>query len=302
MSQTTAHVLTSGCKVNLYLHVGDKLANGYHELETLFLPLATPHDTLTVQVGSSGNANSNSAQPMCTVACEQYGIDEQNNTLTKAYAAYAKATGFCVPLHITLTKGVPHGAGLGGGSANAAKLLLFLQEEAQKHGYTPLDNAALNALSAGIGADVPFFLENVPAVATGIGEKLTRVKNPYEGYTILVICAPIHISTGWAFNQLDNLKRKNTFFKKNCLTYFADPYIYTFVHAVQHVNDFEEVVYPQYPELLAIRNALLESGAEVALLSGTGSSIFGLFAQKTQAEKATQVADIVKYTTYLTSV
>jgi len=132
---TTASVsLRAGCKINLYLHVGDRLPNGYHTLESLFLPLAEPHDILDIRL-SPGTAQGLVRTSFVT-ACEREkpisGIDPRHNTLTRAAVWHAEQTGFRPALDILVRKGIPHGAGLGGGSADAAALLLHLQNLAGK--------------------------------------------------------------------------------------------------------------------------------------------------------------------------
>ena len=310
----TATRIVTGCKINLFLHVLDKLENGYHTLESLFLPLHTPNDVLTVLPLSaqSGEAFEAGQEQRATGAagtgtppvltCTAPGIDQHNNTLTKAWHVYAQATGFAPALALHLEKRVPMGAGLGGGSANAAGLLLHLQHLAQKAGVPPLPHAKLNALAAKVGADVPFFLHNVPALATGIGEQLTQVANPVAGLWLLLVCPAVAVNTAWAYNALDTFQKKISEKKRKCLTYSEVLDISSFADGVKPQNDFEQVVFQEFPKLYSIKQELEAAGAIYALMSGSGSSLFGLFHTEEQARKASQSATMSEHITYVLAV
>lgn len=276
--------ITTGCKVNLYLKVGPRLPDGYHALDTFFLPLAEPHDTLRISP-----APPDATETGIAVTCDTPGIPLRNNTLTRAYEAFAKATGYAPALALHLQKGVPHGAGLGGGSANAAGLLAYLRDSRERTGAPPLSPERLNGLAATVGADVPFFLLNAPARARGIGERLTPTPNPVAGQSLVLVCPAIHISTAWAFEALDVLRQgRGTLppgIENNDLTRDASQATTCISHEVRAGNDFEEVVFPAFPALLHLCDALREGGASLAQVSGTGSSVFGLFAQAEDAQR-----------------
>lgn len=293
------HTLCNGCKINLYLKVGGRRPDGYHELESIFLPLHGPSDTLEITVLPPYTSPEG-----LHVSCDTPGIDPDNNTLTKTYAAHAAATGFRPPLRVFLHKGVPHGAGLGGGSANSAVLLQFLQRLACEEGISPLAPSALNRLAANIGADVPFFLLNRPAYVSGIGEKLQEMENPCQGLHLVLVCPDVRISTAWAFNQLDILKKETREGQKHSTVAVPDKKnqksaadgltaahlkdTTPISHGLYLENDFEEVVFSAFPPLFQIWETLQEAGALSARLSGTGSSLFGLFQSGTSA---TQTAE-----------
>ena len=310
----TATRIVTGCKVNLYLHVLERLENGYHTLESVFLPLHTPHDVLTVQQlpqqaegspfaphGVQKVAATGAATPP-VLTCTAPGIDPHNNTLTKAWHLYAQATGFAPALSLHLEKKVPMGAGLGGGSANAAGLLLHLQHLAKAAGVHPLPHSELNILAAKVGADVPFFLHNVPALATGIGERLSPVVNPVAGLWLLLVCPAVAVNTAWAYNALDTLGKKFYEKKRKCLTYSEVLDISSFADGVKPQNDFEQVVFQEFPELYTIKQELEAAGAIYALMSGSGSSLFGLFHTEEQARKASQSATMSEHITYVQAV
>lgn len=151
--------LRIGCKVNLTLRITGVRPNGWHELDTVFLPLDEPSDTLRLALRPGGGLALHCAEP---------GIDPENNTLTKAYRLFAEASGFRPGVEAVLEKGIPHGAGLGGGARTRRRCLDGLNARAPE----PLSLPGARRLAARIGADVPFFLYNVPCRASGIGERL----------------------------------------------------------------------------------------------------------------------------------
>ena len=274
---TAPTVIRTGCKINWFLRIGPKRPDGYHDLETLFIPLNKPHDELHLRPGTT---------PGLRVLCAEPGIDPERNTLTTAYRLWREAVGTAPDLELTLLKGVPHGAGLGGGSADAAGLLRHLQEWAGRNGRAPLASEALNALAAKVGADVPFFLLNKPALAEGIGERLREVPNPAADRVVVTVCPPIPVSTAWAFATLDAERGKKENFAPNSLTRSGPRSTTSFSCGANQENDFQEVVFRAFPELVRIRDGLLEHGAIAARMSGSGSTIFGVFAEIGQAERA----------------
>ena len=286
MNRGEVEIINTGCKINLFLRILDKMPNGYHQLETFFLPLAEPHDVLNLRHLPLGSGRG------LEFSCSDKYIPTKNNTLTKAYGLYAEATGFAPKLALHLQKNVPHGAGLGGGSANAAGFLLYLQKLAEQTGQAAqaraniLSPSELIELAAKVGADVPFFLYARPALATGIGERLEFCDNPFAGWSVLLLCPDIKVSTAFAFKILDAEREEKKLFSENLLTSGAHQANSTFAHGVQMHNDFESVVFKIYPELLRLRQQLLEHGAQFALLSGSGSSLFGLFENAEKAQEA----------------
>ena len=273
---TVPVVIRTGCKIVWFLRIGPKRPDGYHDLQTLFIPLDAPHDELQIRPGTA---------PGLRVICAEPGIAPEHNTLTTAYRLWRETTGGAPDLELTLIKGVPHGAGLGGGSADAAGLLLHLQEWAGTTGRVPLSPEVLNALAARVGADVPFFLLNKPALAEGIGERLREVPNPAAGRIVLTVCPPVEVSTAWAFATLDAEREKNEKSKTNGLTRTGPKDNTTFSCGANQENDFQEVVFRAFPELVRIRDGLLEYGATAARMSGSGSTVFGVFTKIEQAER-----------------
>lgn len=325
--------LRHGCKINFFLKIGERLPDGYHTLESLFLPVEEPSDVIEIRriperQGTLRTAFFKAEPPQVPVA----GIDGAHNTLTRAHAWYAEETGFAPALDIRVFKGIPAGGGLGGGSANAAALLRYLQDEAGKSGYEPLEQEALVSGAKKLGADVPFFLLGRPALATGIGEKLCIRDNPVSGMHLLLLCPDLAVSTAWAYAELDawrlrrtakdsspasmegescagqaNAAHSNSHAGNTCKAsplsnstnsiFKADQDLTSEKHRANYSppaawagygNDFEEPVFFRYPELASLKEQLLDSGADIARMSGTGSSMFAVFQDKRVADKAAQ--------------
>lgn len=254
--------LRAGCKININLQITGVREDGYHELDSLFYPLSEPHDILHVRKGSTSGL---------TLECSRAGIDPLRNTLTRAYAAYAKATGFSPSLHIVLEKDIPQGAGLGGGSADAGALIRFLDGQAPK----PLPKAALIEVAASVGADVPFFLYNSPCRVQGIGERLTPCECPLSALTLLLVCPDVHISTPWAYAAWDR-KQMQENMPHNLTTPEVGAKGWDSCR-VRFANAFEAVVFPEYPLLRKLKETLLQSGAAAAVMSGSGASLAAFF-------------------------
>lgn len=296
------HRLTAGCKVNLGLRVTGVRADGYHELDSLFYPLPEPCDHLEIRF---------SDREGIVVRCESEGIDPARNTLTKAYAAFARileegpkqpgppAATRLAGLEVTLRKGIPLGAGLGGGSSDAAALLLWLNSRLEQ----PLPADELTRLALSVGADTPFFLQKAPCRVRGIGEKLSPVTRNFSGLHLVLVCPAIHVSTPWAFARYDelcggpyaeSLPDRSLEDRQNDLTKEASKANGSFLSEAQFPwdcrNDLEAAVFPRYPQLAAIKAELLRLGARAACMSGSGSSMLGLFGPDTAGMAGEQAA------------
>lgn len=262
--------LRTGGKINLFLRITGVRPDGYHELSTLFVRLPQPCDELILRpVAGTG----------LSVRCAEPDIDPARNTLTGAYELYAEATGFAPGLDVELVKGIPHGAGLGGGSADAALLLGWLQARCP----APLDSAALNALAVRVGADVPFFFASGPCLGEGVGERLTPCRPPLDGVYAVLVCPGTHIDTKWAYAAWDRATTSGAltgFVKadKNHRSSFLWPWTVE--------NCFEPVVFAAYPRLARLKARLVREGAAAAGMSGSGSALFGLFRDQGAARSA----------------
>ena len=268
----TPITLRSGCKINLGLRIVGVRPDGMHLIDSLFWPLAEPHDELILTPCDSERI---------VVRCDA-AIDPDHNTLTRAYARFKALVGDTPGVQIELVKGVPAGAGLGGGSADAATLLLWLNKGVTR----PLSDAALTACAASVGADVPFFLHACPSRVQGIGEVITPMPEltpALAGWGLVLLCPGVHVSTPWAYGAWDT-QRANT--PENNLTSVdsKDRYLAFRTLAaslsrgrIDLENDLEAVVFKAHLELEGFKASLIKQGAVHAAMSGSGSAIFGLF-------------------------
>lgn len=283
---STTIVLRPGCKINLYLEIHCRRDDGYHELSTAFYPLAAPSDVLTFTPGEPGTG--------FVFTCSNTALEGPDNIVVKAYGAYSMEAGQAIDLAMHLEKEVPLGAGLGGGSADAAAMLTGLNTLA---GAKALPPETLQALAVNLGADVAFFLQNEPCWAEGIGERLSPVTIEMEGLTLVLCCPTVPISTAGAYEAWDALQWKKQKGWQKILT--ACPHSRTssfFTNAMVLFNSFEEVVLPMEPRLRHLKEQAYQHGACGALMSGSGSSIFALFRDP---EEARAFADSVASSSFV---
>jgi len=266
MASTT---LRANCKVNLSLRITGVLPNGYHTLDSLFLPLPEPYDLLRITP---------SEEPGLTLTCSDSALDPRDNTLTRAYRLYAEANSFFPPLTIMLKKGIPSGAGLGGGSSDAAVLLRYLNSKPQR----ALDAKALNAVALHVGADVPFFLQDCPCRVRGTGDALEPYMPGLTGFWLTLVCPDVKVATSWAYTAWDTLHPLSS--SHNLTTQVSEAKESCFRFHCQ--NDLEEAVFPDYPELAHIKRELFRQGAAAAVMSGSGASQLGLFRDQHAAKNA----------------
>ncbi|MDY7001231.1 MAG: 4-(cytidine 5'-diphospho)-2-C-methyl-D-erythritol kinase [Thermodesulfobacteriota bacterium] len=270
--------LTAGCKVNLYLEVLGRRPDGYHDLRTLFYPLPEPADRLEIKPLPKGGG--------LKLNCDVEELSGGSNSVVRAYHEFGEATGYRPDLAVRLFKSIPTGAGLGGGSSDAAAMLRFLNEQA---GDKALSQGELVGLSARIGADVPFFLERGPAWAEGIGDRLAPADLDLRGFYLVLACPDVYISTAWAFKAWDAARESKGAFRS--LTCAPERINSTSRHCLRLWNSFEDVVFPVHPELRRFKEELLRLGAAGVVLSGSGAGFCALFRGRAQAENA---ADALK--------
>jgi len=273
-------ILAAPAKINLTLFITATRADGYHELESLFVPVPGLTDTLEISQADDGAG--------CLLESPLADCEPEENLVYKAWRAYAQATGYAPNIRVRLTKRIPTGAGLGGGSSDAATMLRWLQANA---GGVALGPEVLNALAARIGADVPFFLLHGPALAQGIGDRLTPVALDLSPFTLVLALPLIKVSTPWAYAAWDqqteskNPVRHDT----DCLTTLESANKRRVsLSPVLAWNDFESVVFPANYDLRLIKELLLRLGAASAVMSGSGAGIVSLFRDVRQAEEAAQ--------------
>lgn len=247
--------IESPAKINLFLHILGKRPDGYHELSSLMC-CVTLYDILLIDTGFKN----------ISVSCTDPEIptDEKNHAY-RAADLFLKKLDKKDGVRIHINKNIPAGAGLGGGSSNAAAVLSGLN----KLFGNPFTLSEIMKMGLEIGADVPFFLFKKPALATGIGDNLEEypVKIPYK---ILIIYPGFGVSTKDVYNNLNlrltNCKKK---LKSSPFEREFDPELLC--------NDLESVTASRHPEINEVKEALFIMGAKGALMSGSGSSVFGLF-------------------------
>jgi 4-diphosphocytidyl-2-C-methyl-D-erythritol kinase len=258
--------LQAPAKINLFLEITGKRPDGYHTLETLF------------QTISFGDELQFRLAPTLRLTCSEPTLptDERNLVLRAArclQALFKERRG----AHIHLTKRVPMGAGLGGGSSDAAAAILGLQRLWRRRApATKLRDCAVR-----LGADVPFFLEKGLCAATGIGEKLRRLPS-LPARWLLLVYPGFGVSTPEAYGRVrlpwtrpQGMRRITAAIRRRD---FAQIPTLLF-------NRFEDLVFPHYPELPALKRELLAGGAQAALMSGSGSSVFGFVSSRAAGER-----------------
>jgi len=266
---------TSGCKINWFLKVTGKRADGYHLIETLFQYLPFPSDEISLDLDAS---------PGIRVRCGgEDMLQDLDNLAGKAALAYARRTGLGPTWSITVDKHVPAAAGLGGGSADAGAVLRLLNGH-----YGRLNGEELNALASGIGADVPFFLDPGLALAKGIGDELTRLEPPAKLPGILIVFPGFPVSAKWAYTRLAPAKIAPG--KAETPSLLAEALRRGDVKKTAELmhNDLEYALFEKFPLLEIVRQELLGCGAERVMASGSGSSLFALFGADADREGAQQ--------------
>ena len=215
-----------------------------------------------------------------TVSCSNPKVPEdEKNIAFKAADLFLNRLNRNEGVKITIKKGIPVAAGLGGGSSNAAAVFLGLNS---CYG-SPFSLDELMAMGISIGADVPFFLFGKPAVAKGVGEKL-EVLNGLPAYKVLLVYPGFAVSTAEVYKKFDfGLTKCKKKLKQSLLKNSI------FDGSFDLCNDLESVVMPRYPDILAAKKALLNHGALGALMSGSGSTVFGIFSDHEQANAANRV-------------
>ena len=262
--------LPSYAKINLGLNILGKRPDGFHELETILQQIDLQDEISFEELESPG----------LQFECDDRSLPSgESNLCVRAYRLLAESGLAKTGVRIKLTKIIPVGSGLGGGSSNAAVVLLGLCKLWQAR----LQPEELEAMAATLGSDVPFFIRGGTAWATGRGERLQPGELQLRSQVVLVVFSGLHISTAWAY---DNLNLDLTMREKNLnLSRFKDKK-FNDVDFFAHLrNDFEGCVFAEFKELGEIKKQLCDSGATFAGLSGSGSAIVGLYESKEVAAR-----------------
>jgi 4-diphosphocytidyl-2-C-methyl-D-erythritol kinase len=259
--------LRAFAKINLGLHVVGKRPDGYHDIETIFHQIDLSDELEMVQ-SDEGDVFTSDSPVLAS---------DSTNLCLRAVHVLRDLTGVHTGVEINLKKRIPIAAGLGGGSADAAAVLKGLT----KLWTLDVTDEELRTVSATLGSDVPFFLMGGTAYATGRGETLEPldVANPYW---ILVVTPPIQVSTTWAYSNLRIARDAQRVNLRDLLrTSICQPDVLR----ENLCNEFEPLVFAAHPEVRQIKEGLLKAGAQVALMSGSGSSIFGFFGDQSLAQR-----------------
>jgi 4-diphosphocytidyl-2-C-methyl-D-erythritol kinase len=268
-----AATLQAPAKVNLFLRVLSRRSDGYHDIETVFQLIAIS-DTVRVALDPSLEG----------VTLSVRGPDlgpEDENLAYRAAVAFREAFGVDDGVDIELTKTIPAGGGLGGGSSDAGAVLLLLRDLTGR-------GDRLRELAADLGSDVPFFVSgSARARAIGRGEVLTPLE-PLPEMPIVVAMPPVHVSTAWAYGQVSARLARATDSEQGIVgsngseRMLAPPGDWTTV-AEAATNDFQALVAEAHPEVARSLDALRDRGAALSLLSGSGAACFGLFDTEARA-------------------
>ena len=265
--------LVSACKVNLLLNILGRHGDGFHELETLIHPVPMYDELCLERIGTGIELSCNDTR---------LAIDE-TNLVYRAADAFLEEVKSTAGVRIHLQKNLPIAAGIGAGSANAGTTLRGLNQLWDK----PLSDLHLHKLASGLGSDVPFFLQDGPALALGRGQKVNLLE-PFpilQGVGLLLINPGFGVSTPWAYQQLGgNAADLNgepgraqalvETLRQGTLAAAADLFY----------NSLEKPVFAKHPVLPVICDYFLENGAIVALMSGSGATIFALTSSRADAE------------------
>ena len=275
--------ISSPAKINLFLQVTGKRPDGYHELFSLMCCVDLC-DTIFLQFDGS-NIVIESSDPQLPL--------NETNLAHKAASLFFKTFKRSEGLRIGIEKSIPIGAGLGGGSSNAASVLEGLN---QHYGF-PFSQDRLMSMGLKLGADVPFFLFRKPAFASGVGEKLEAYPGQLP-YHILLVNPGFEVSTQEVFRNL-NLRLTK------CKKKITKPPLKKigFDASLHLCNDLEAVTAAKYPLINSLKEQLLANGAVGALMSGSGPTVFGLFTDLRKAGFAKKViGSNARFRTYLTDI
>jgi len=237
-------------KINIGLNIVSKREDGYHNLETIFYPIGWK-DVLEIIPSSSPG-----------FCCTGIAVDGGENLCEKALKLL-KAEYDIPDVFIHLHKNIPTGAGLGGGSSDAAFTLMGLNQQFN----LGISNEELKSYALRLGADCPFFIKNTPSFAGGIGEELVPVNLDLKGYYLVVVKSDIFVSSSEAFSGVTP--------KQSSISLIDE--IQKPLSDWRLKNDFEDSIFEHHPKLSAIKNILSGAGATYTSMSGSGSSIYGIF-------------------------
>ncbi len=246
-------------KINLGLNIVEKRPDGYHNLETIFYPINL-QDALEVT-----RRENNDKEYTLHISGSSLEGEPEDNLVVKAYKLLKKDYPGLLPVDIHMYKHIPAGAGLGGGSSDAACMIKLLNDKFS----LGLSTERMEEYAVKLGADCSFFIRNKPVFATGIGNLFEPVELSLKGYHIILIKPDIFVSTRDAFAEIKPVRPAVS------LKEIVKQPMETWKHSMK--NDFEDSVFKKFPEIAAIKDELYDLGAVYAAMSGSGSSVYGIF-------------------------
>ena len=250
-------------KINLGLNIVEKRPDGYHNLETVFYPINL-QDALEV------NLREGEEEFSLKVSGVSIEGEPEDNLVVKAYHLLKKDYPNMPAIDIHMYKHIPTGAGLGGGSADAAFMIKLLNEKFKLN----LSIEKMEEYAAILGADCAFFIQNKPVFATGIGNIFEPIQLSLKGYYLVLVKPDIFVSTKDAFAHIT--PKEPTQSLKEIIRMPVETWRATMK------NDFEESVFQKFPEIAAIKDKLYDLGDIYASMSGSGSSVFGIFREQVE--------------------
>lgn len=246
-------------KINLGLNIVEKRPDGYHNLETIFYPINL-QDALEVT-----RRENNDKEYTLHISGSPLEGEPEDNLVVKAYKLLKKDYPGLLPADIHMYKHIPAGAGLGGGSSDAACMIKLLNDKFS----LGLSTERMEEYAVKLGADCAFFIRNKPVFATGIGNLFEPVELSLKGYHIILIKPDIFVSTRDAFAEIKPVRPAVS------LKEIVKQPMETWKNSMK--NDFEDSVFKKFPEIAAIKDELYDLGAVYAAMSGSGSSVYGIF-------------------------
>ena len=276
-------VFYPNCKINIGLRVVRKREDGYHDLETIFYPVLGLYDELEVEAIKNTTQHYTALHDSIQFLQEGLAVDcpAEDNLIIKCYNRMRSRYPQIGDVRIRFKKNIPFGAGLGGGSSDAAHMAIALNEIFS----IGLSKEQLAEEVRPLGADCPFFIYNTPCYAEGIGDKLTPISLDLSGLRLVMIKPNCGVSTKEAYAGIIRHPEVEGQIK----TALTEGASFDVMRPLL-INDFEQTVFPLHAEIAAIKQRLLDAGAIYAAMSGSGSTVFGLFATQssTTLNHATQ--------------
>jgi 4-diphosphocytidyl-2-C-methyl-D-erythritol kinase len=259
-------IVFPNAKINLGLSVTEKRPDGYHNLETVFYPLTDLTEALEVVTANDIKEADGTSQSDFYLKQTGRVIEGtvEDNLVLKAYRLL-KETYDLPPLYVYLHKRIPSGAGLGGGSADAAFMLKLINEHFALH----ISDTQLEEYATRLGADCAFFIKNKPTYAEGVGNIFSPIQLSLDGYGIIVVKPDVFVSTREAFANIDPHR------PKYCVRDVIARPVAEWKEWL--TNDFEASVFPSHPAIREVKEELYRQGASYASMTGSGSAVFGLF-------------------------